>query len=89
MPWSALSLGIVGACLLTFINFAADKRRAVTGRERIPERLLILCALAGGSAGALVGMLLFRHKIRKLLFWSAALIPTLVLLWFLPGGYGV
>ena len=42
-----------------------DKRRAVRGRWRVPERtLLTVCALFG-AAGGLMGMKLFRHKTQK------------------------
>ena len=34
----------------------------------IPERTLLLLAAAGGCTGALAGMLMFRHKTRKLKF---------------------
>ena len=56
---------------LSIINIAAwimyglDKWKAKSGAWRIPERTLLLTALAGGSVGALVGMLLFHHKTRK------------------------
>lgn len=59
---------------LAVINFTAwaayglDKCRARSGKWRIPERTLLLLALAGGSLGALAGMLMFRHKTRKAKF---------------------
>ncbi len=40
----------------------ADKRRAVRGLWRIRERTMFAVAAAGGSAGILAGMYLFRHK---------------------------
>lgn len=51
--------------LTAFAAFGADKRRAIKGRWRIPERTLLLLALFGGALGALLGMYLFRHKTRK------------------------
>jgi len=54
--------------LVTFAFFGFDKHRAIRGRGRIPEAVLHLLALAGGSLGALAGQILFRHKIRKLYF---------------------
>ena len=51
--------------LLTLLVYGLDKRRAVVHRERIPEGALLGLAAIGGSIGALAGMLLFRHKIRK------------------------
>ena len=61
-------------CYLILANLAAlvlmglDKSRARRHRWRIPERTLFLCALLGGSAGAIAGMWLFRHKTRHWYF---------------------
>ena len=41
-----------------------DKFCAIHRRWRIPEKILLLIAVSGGSAGALMAMLLFRHKTR-------------------------
>ncbi len=49
--------------LTTFALFGMDKRLAVSGRARIPERVLHLFTLLGGFLGQLAGRLLFRHKI--------------------------
>lgn len=46
-------------------QYGLDKWKAKSGAWRIPERTLLLTALAGGSVGALAGMLLFHHKTRK------------------------
>ncbi len=54
--------------LVTFAFYGFDKYQAIGGRGRIPEAVLHLLALAGGSLGALAGQILFRHKIRKLYF---------------------
>jgi uncharacterized membrane protein YsdA (DUF1294 family) len=51
-----------------FVSMGRDKRRAVTHRSRTPERRLLAYALAGGSAGSILGMLVFRHKTRHLKF---------------------
>lgn len=53
---------------VTWITYGLDKGRAKSGKWRIPERTLLLLALIGGSLGALVGMLMFRHKTRKAKF---------------------
>lgn len=54
---------------ITWVVYGLDKGRARAGKWRIPEKTLLLLALAGGSAGALAGMLLFRHKTRKAKFF--------------------
>lgn len=55
--------------LLTFCVYGADKRRAKTpGARRVPEKTLFALALLLGSPGALLGMLVFRHKTRHWYF---------------------
>ena len=39
-----------------------DKRRAIRHAWRIPEKMLFLSAILGGSVGARIGMSVFRHK---------------------------
>ena len=48
--------------ILTFIAFGIDKAKAKHKKYRTPEALLLFLATIGGSAGALLGMLLFHHK---------------------------
>lgn len=55
--------------IVTWIAFGLDKWKAKSGKWRIPERTLLLLALAGGSLGALAGMIMFRHKTRKAKFF--------------------
>lgn len=51
--------------IAAWIMYGLDKWKAKSGAWRIPERTLLLTALAGGSVGALAGMLFFHHKTRK------------------------
>lgn len=55
--------------LVTFCLYGVDKRRAVRGMWRVPERVLLLLGLLGGAAGGLLGMRTFHHKTRHRLFW--------------------
>lgn len=48
--------------------FAIDKIRAMERRFRIPESVLFILAIIGGSLGCIIGMHLFRHKRRKFKF---------------------
>ena len=54
--------------IITLILFGIDKWKAVHGKWRISEAALLALACIGGSLGALFGMLIFRHKIRKAKF---------------------
>ena len=46
----------------TLLIMLADKQKAQKGAWRIPERVLLGLAIAGGSLGGVMGMRLFRHK---------------------------
>ncbi|MDQ1096482.1 MULTISPECIES: DUF1294 domain-containing protein [Chryseobacterium] len=51
--------------VITFIIFGMDKYRAVRHKRRISEAFLLAVTFLGGTAGALLGMLIFRHKVSK------------------------
>jgi uncharacterized membrane protein YsdA (DUF1294 family) len=51
--------------LITFLFYGYDKYQAINQKSRIPEAVLHLLTLAGGTIGAIAGQLLFRHKIKK------------------------
>jgi len=51
--------------VVTFLLYGYDKRRAMVGGTRVPEIVLHLAALTGGTPGAALAQTLFRHKTRK------------------------
>ncbi|WP_312343661.1 DUF1294 domain-containing protein [Chryseobacterium binzhouense] len=51
--------------LISFGLFGFDKMKAVKRQRRISESTLLAATLLGGTIGALLGMILFRHKIYK------------------------
>lgn len=53
---------------ICFVIYWLDKRRAISGGRRVPERTLQLLALFGGWPGAFVAQRLVRHKTQKLTF---------------------
>ena len=53
--------------LISLIIFGIDKIKSIKGKWRISESRLMLVAFFA-PFGAYVGMLLFRHKIRKVKF---------------------
>lgn len=54
--------------LITFMQYAWDKRQAGRGGWRISENQLHLLALMGGWPGALIGQRVLRHKSVKTRF---------------------
>ena len=67
LPLKYLILIIYGSYLL-FVSVIAfglyhmDKRKAIKGKWRTPEKTLLLIALFGGAFGSYPAMLIFRHK---------------------------
>ncbi len=53
---------------LSFALMAIDKRNARRGEWRVPEKTLLLAALAGGSIGAFIGMKVCHHKTKHWYF---------------------
>lgn len=54
--------------LTAFVLMGVDKRRAIKGLWRIPEKTLFMTAILGGSIGAILGMRIFHHKTKHLKF---------------------
>jgi len=76
-----LSINIVSL----FFN-SLDKMLAVHGGFRVPEKVLHLITLLGGSVGGLAVFLLLRHKTRKpgfqFIFWSIVIIQiSIIAVW--------
>lgn len=57
-----LEIYLIAINLVTFFIYGIDKLKAKRGKWRIPESMLLTLAVVGGSIGALLGMLVFRHK---------------------------
>jgi uncharacterized membrane protein YsdA (DUF1294 family) len=58
-----LIMNVVGVAVM-----GADKSKAVHHAWRIPEKVLFLVSLLGGSAGTWAGMYIFRHKTKHWYF---------------------
>ena len=80
----ALYAYLIGINAVTMLLYGYDKRQAIVGRGRVPEVILHAAALVGGSPGALIAQMLFRHKTRKfkfrLVFVGVVLLQVLVAL---------
>jgi uncharacterized membrane protein YsdA (DUF1294 family) len=68
---NSLSIVIAYLIITNIIGFALmgiDKRRAIRNAFRVPEATLFAIAIAGGSIGSILGMLIFRHKTKHWYF---------------------
>ncbi len=79
-------LALVNAISLTLMH--VDKKKAVRGKWRIPERTLLGVCFLGGSLGGFLGMQLFRHKTQHPKFYITVplllVLQAFALVWLLP-----
>ena len=69
--------------LAAFILYGIDKRKAYKGKNRISERTLIAVMVLGGVFGAVLAMLVFRHKTRKKKFQMIGAISGILYIIFI------
>jgi uncharacterized membrane protein YsdA (DUF1294 family) len=73
----------VGVNVATLLTYGYDKYVWQDGGQRVPEVALHVMAAAGGTPGAFVGQLLFRHKTRdrqfRLVYWAIVAVQVAVL----------
>lgn len=77
--WTALHPGwiyLIAVSVITFLFYGYDKYQSKSNGQRIPELVLHLLILAGGTIGAFLGQILFRHKTKK---WQFRMVFTLIL----------
>ncbi len=84
MDVTALRAVFVGLNVATMLAYGYDKYVSQTRGRRLPEAALHIMAAAGGTPGAFIGQLVFRHKTRdrrfRQVFWSIAAVQLVVLL---------
>lgn len=66
LPFILAAIAILN--LISFALYGADKLKAIRGKWRIPEATLLWSAALGGAFGAFLGMRLFRHKTKHMIF---------------------
>ena len=54
--------------IIGFFIMWLDKRKAIKGSWRIPEKTLFIITALGGGNGTIAGMYTFRHKTQKIQF---------------------
>ena len=63
--------------IISFLTMGSDKRRAKKHAFRIPESVLFILAIMGGSFGSVTGMYTFRHKTKH---WYFVVFMPLILI---------
>ena len=71
--WYLISINV-----FTFFIFIIDKYYATKDRKRVPEMSLHFFSFAGGVLGAIISMIVAKHKIRKKLFLSIQVAIALI-----------
>jgi len=73
--------------VVTFLVYGIDKWKSQHKRWRIPESVLLGLAAIGGSVGAWLGMLVWRHKTQHKKFKygvpAILVVQVAVVVWFL------
>ena len=64
--WIVVYLAIMN--IIGLVVMGTDKSKARRGAWRIPEKMLFLVSLLGGSVGTWAGMYIFRHKTKRWYF---------------------
>ncbi|MEZ8642766.1 DUF1294 domain-containing protein [Vibrio splendidus] len=80
--------------VVTFFVYAKDKRAAINGNWRVPEKTLHTFSVAGGWLGALIAQEKLRHKTQKQpfrsIYWLTVVINVAAFAWTLtPSGQAV
>jgi uncharacterized membrane protein YsdA (DUF1294 family) len=65
-PWYLIAICSINVA--TIALYGLDKLLALMDARRIPERLLFFVAFIFGSPGAILAMIVFRHKTSKVTF---------------------
>jgi len=76
--WAAIGLWLCAASLYGVILTVSDKRRAVRGGRRVPEKKLFLWGFLGGAGAMWLTMWMIRHKTRHARFMLG--LPAMLLL---------
>ncbi|WP_435250255.1 DUF1294 domain-containing protein [Vibrio sp. nBUS_14] len=80
--------------LVTFFVYAKDKRAAINGNWRVPEKTLHIFSVAGGWLGALIAQDKLRHKTHKQpfrsIYWLTVAANVAAFVWTLtPSGQAI
>ena len=68
---------------IAYIIYAYDKRQAIKNNYRVSEQFLLVLVVGGGMFGALLSMIMYRHKIKKVTFIVKYIIASVAFLFLL------
>ena len=75
---------IIGVSVASFFTYAYDKSIAGRGITRVPEVVLQLLTVLGGTIGSFAAMRIFHHKTLKrsfqLVFWAIVAIQVVIII---------
>jgi len=84
-----LIIYLAGINLVTFLAFISDKRQARKKGFRVPEKILLLLVLFGGTLAAWATQKIFRHKLNKrsfrVRFWIIAAVQAAGAIYYFAG----
>lgn len=72
--------------LITFFAYKIDKKKAIKGKWRTKEKVLLLLSFLGGAYGGYLAMIIFRHKTKaehwyfSTINWLGIIIHTALIL---------
>ncbi len=69
--WAAINV-------IVFVLYGVDKRRAIRGAWRVPEKTLLTGTWLLGGVGAWLAMRIFRHKTKHIAFQVSAPIGAIL-----------
>lgn len=69
---------LIGINILAFLIYGLDKYLAIKNVYRVSEYKLFVLSIFGGAIGSILGMKVFHHKTRKLVFWIINIISLII-----------
>lgn len=78
---SYIEIYMITINIFSFFFYGFDKLQAIRNNKnitRVSEKALLLVSLVGGSVGAILSMVAFRHKIKKLSFMWKYIVVVLI-----------
>ena len=69
--------------ILTYVIYAYDKKQAINREYRVSEQFLLLLVVIGRMFGAILSMIINRHKIKKSSFLVKYIIAIIIFLYLL------